>query len=109
MGANVLEGAQDVSRHWRRGGQVITHRVEALLVGGVAQRDVLALGRNIGNGTTRPIGIAGLLVLDAIAGLIGELVIALRVAGLVLEAPDLGVLVDIVGAGAADQSQAEQL
>jgi len=109
MGADVFQGAQDVGWNGGRSGQVVAHRMVALLVGRIGQRDVLALGRHIGHGTAGAVGIARLLDLDAIAGLVGELIVSLGVGGIVLEATDLGILVDIVGAGAADECQTEKL
>lgn len=109
MGADIFQGTDNVSRNWGRGGQVVTHWMVALLVGGVCQRDVLALGRHVSHGTTCSVGVARLLDLDAIAGLVGVLVVALSIGSVVLEAADLGILVDVVGAGAADESKTEQL
>lgn len=109
MSANVFQGAEHIGGNWGRRGQMIAHRMVSLLVGCVGQRDWLALGRNIAESAPDTIGITRLLELDTVAGLIGELVVSLGIGSIVLEATDLGILVDVVGAGAADESQAEQL
>lgn len=109
MSTNVFQGTEHIGGNWGRRGQMIAHWMVSLLVGCVGQRDWLALGRNIAESSAHTIGIARLLELDTVAGLIGELVVALGIGSIVLEAPDLGILVDVVGVGAADESQAEQL
>lgn len=109
MSANVFEGAQYIGRHRWWCGQMITDGMVALLVGRVAQRDLLTLGRDVGNGTTYTRWVARLLHLNAIACLIGKLVIALRIGCIVLEAAYLCVLVDVVGTDEANESNTQQL
>lgn len=109
MCANVFEGTQHIGRHGWWCGQMITHGMVTLLVGGVAQWDLLALGRHVGHSATHSRWIARLLDLYAVACLIGKLVIALRIGCIVLEAAYLCVLVDVVGAGAANESKTQQL
>lgn len=109
MCANVFEGTQHIGRHGWWCGQMITHGMVTLLVGGVAQRDLLALGRHVGHSATHTRWVARLLNLNAVACLIGILVIALRIGCIVLEAAYLCVLVDVVGAGAANESKTQQL
>jgi len=96
MGADVFQGAQDVGWNGGRSGQVVAHRMVALLVGRVGQRDVLALGRHIGHGTAGAVGIARLLDLDAIAGLEGIVVVALGIGRVDVLAGDHGILVDVI-------------
>lgn len=109
MGANVFEGAQHIGWHRWWCGQMITDWMVTLLVGGVAQRDLLTLRRDVGNSATYTRWVTRLLHLNAIACLVGKLVIALRIGCIVLEAAYLCVLVDVVGAGEANESKTQQL
>lgn len=82
-----LEGLLYERRDFRRGGQVRAHRLEAVPVGHVRQRDRLAVAARVAEGALRGhrlvltagvLQVTLLLGLDAVAGLVAPFVRAVR-------------------------------
>lgn len=73
VGANVLQGSQDIVRRGRGLRQVAAHHMEAQLVGYVARLDGNALGRGVAVDANRLEGSARRLDIDAVARLEGVL------------------------------------